>query len=463
MPAYIHQVLDQQRTAFLREGTPDLATRRGHLQRLKRLLLDNQAIIAGAISTDFGHRPSQETRFADLFPTVAGIDYLHRHVAKWMRAERRGVAWYFRPGRARVLYQPLGVVGIISPWNYPIFLAFPPMAAALAAGNRVMLKPSEFTPATSALLAELLGQAFSVEQVAVVTGGSDVGAAFASLPFDHLFFTGSTPVGRKVMQAASEHLVPVTLELGGKSPAIVERGFPLDRAAGSIANGKLLNAGQTCVAPDYALVPAESVEPFIAAMTAAVRRLYPTIGGNPDFTSIVNEGHYQRLVRLVDDARSRGARIIELGTGSARDRIFAPVLIAAVSDDMKIMREEIFGPILPIVAYQHLDDAIEFVNARPRPLSLYLFGSAGTGRDAVLAGTTSGDVTINDTLMHIVQEELPFGGIGASGMGSYHGYDGFRTFSHAKGVFTQSRFNAISLMRPPYGKLFEQILRLLLR
>jgi coniferyl-aldehyde dehydrogenase len=463
MPASMRQVLDKQRAAFLRAGAPDLATRRVHLQILKRLLLDNQAEIVAAISADFGHRSSQETRFGDLFPTIAGIDYLHRHIAKWIRPERRGVAWYFRPGRARVLHQPLGVVGIISPWNYPIFLAFPPMAAALAAGNRVMLKPSEFTPATSALLAGLLGQAFPVEQVGVVTGGPDIGAAFARLPFDHLFFTGSTPVGRKVMQAASEHLVPITLELGGKSPAIVERGFPLDRAAGSIANGKLFNAGQTCVAPDYALVPAEAVEPFIAAMTAAVQRLYPTLAGNPDFTSIVNEGHYQRLTRLVDDARIKGARIIELGTGCTRDRIFAPVMIATVTDDMSVMQEEIFGPILPIVAYQKLDDAIEYVNARPRPLSLYLFGSPGTGRNAVLAGTTCGDVTINDTLMHIAQEDLPFGGIGASGMGSYHGYEGFRTFSHAKGVFTQSRLNAVSLMRPPYGKLFERMLGLLLR
>lgn len=463
MPASIRQVLDQQRAAFLREGAPDLATRRGNLQRLKRLLLDSQTEIAGAISADFGHRASQETRFGDLFPSVTAIDYLQRHIATWMRPERRGVAWYFRPGRARVLYQPLGVVGIISPWNYPIFLAFPPMAAALAAGNRVMLKPSEYTPATSTLLARLLNESFSIEQVAVVTGGPDVGAAFASLPFDHLFFTGSTPVGRKVMQAASEHLVPVTLELGGKSPAIVERGFPLDRAAGRIANGKLFNAGQTCVAPDYALVPVEAVESFIAAMTAAVRRLYPTVAGNPDFTSIVNEGHYQRLTRLVEDARARGARIIELATGSAEGRIFPPILIASVTDDMQVMQEEIFGPILPIVAYHDVGDAIEYVNARPRPLSLYIFGSPGAGRNAILARTTSGDVTINDTLMHIAQDDLPFGGIGASGMGSYHGYEGFRTFSHAKGVFTQSRFNAVSLMRPPYGKMFERILALLLR
>lgn len=463
MPASIRQLLDQQRAAFRQEGAPDIAARRDHLRRLKRLLLDNQVEIAAAISADFGHRSSQETRFGDLFPTVAGIDHLHRHIAKWIRPERRGVAWYFQPGRARVRYQPIGVVGIISPWNYPIFLAFPPMAAALAAGNRVMLKPSEFTPATSTLLAKLLGQVFANEQVAVVTGGADVGAAFARLPFDHLFFTGSTPVARRVMQAASEHLVPVTLELGGKSPAIVERGFPLARAAGSIAKGKLFNAGQTCIAPDYALVPAEAVEPFLAAMTAAMTRLYPTIAGNPDYTSIINDAHHQRLLGLVDDARAKGARIVELASSPTDGRTLSPVLIAAVTDDMKVMQQEIFGPLLPIVPYDDLNDAIEYVNARPRPLSLYLFGNDGPGREAVLARTTSGGVTINDTLMHIAQESLPFGGIGASGMGAYHGYEGFRTFTHAKAVFTQSRINAVGLMRPPYGKLFERTLGLLLR
>ena len=463
MPASPSQVLDQQRGAFVRDGAPDLATRRGHLDGLKRLLLDNQRDIATAISADFGHRSHAETRFGDLFPTVAGIDHLQRHIGKWMRPERRSVAWYFRPGRAQVIHQPLGVVGIISPWNYPIFLAFPPMAAAIAAGSRVMLKPSEFTPATSTLLAGLLGEAFPIDQVAVVTGGAAIGAEFARLQFDHLFFTGSTPVGRKVMQAASEHLVPVTLELGGKSPAIVERGFPLDRAAGSIANGKLFNAGQTCIAPDYALVPEEAVEPFIAQMTAAVHRLYPTIAGNPDYTSIINAAHYARLTGLIDDARAKGARIVELAPAAADGRILSPVLIASVTDDMKVMQEEIFGPVLPIVPYHSLDDAINFVNARPRPLSLYLFGSDGPGRRAVLARTTSGGVTINDTLMHIAQENLPFGGIGASGMGAYHGYEGFRTFSHAKSVFIQSRINAVGLMRPPYGKLFERMLGFLLR
>ena len=463
MPGLLHDLIDLQRAAFNREGAPDLATRREHLRRLKRMLLDHQGRIAAAISADFGHRSSPETRFGDLFPTVAGIDHMDRHLARWMRPRRRAVAWYFRPGRARVLYQPLGVVGIISPWNYPVFLAFPPLAAALAAGNRVMLKPSELTPATSALLAELLGNAFGEERIAVVTGGSDVGAAFAGLPFDHLFFTGSTPVGRKIMRAASEQLVPVTLELGGKSPVIIDRGFPLERAAGCIANGKLFNAGQTCIAPDYVLVPAESVDAFISAVAAAMRALFPAFAGNPDYTSIISDAHLQRLSGLVADARARGARVIEVDPAATSGRVFPPAVIADVSDDMQVMRDEIFGPLLPVVPYRDLQDAIAFVNARPRPLALYVFGHPGAGRNAVLAGTTSGGVTINDTLMHIAQESLPFGGVGASGMGAYHGEEGFRTFSHARGVFVQSRFNAVSLMRPPYGRTFERLLRVLLR
>lgn len=460
MPASLTEIIARQRAAFVRDGAPSIESRRSDLLKLKQMLLDNSALIAEAISTDFGHRSRQETMLGDLFPTIAGIDHLHTHVAKWARVERRSVAWYFRPARASVMYQPLGIVGIIAPWNYPLFLAFPPMAAALAAGNRVMLKPSEFNPATAALLERLLGEMFPLEQVAVVTGGADVGAEFSRLPFDHLFFTGSTPVGRKVMQAASEHLVPVTLELGGKSPAIVERGFPMERAAHSIATGKLFNAGQTCIAPDYALVPEEEVDRFVPAISAAMRTLYPTIAGNPDYTSIINDGHFARLSRLVSDARSKGARIVEVGEGSGRT--IPPTLITGVTDDMKVMQEEIFGPLLPIVPYRDLGDAIQYVNDRSRPLSLYFFGDDGPGRRAVLSQTTSGGVTINDTLLHVVQDDLPFGGVGPSGMGAYHGEQGFRTFSHAKAVFTQSRVSAISLLRPPYGARFDRLMKFLL-
>jgi coniferyl-aldehyde dehydrogenase len=460
MPESLAEIIARQRAAFDRDGVPSVDARRRDLLKLKRMLLDHATEIAEAISSDFGHRSHQETMLGDLFPTVAGIDHLHAHVARWARPERRGVVWYFLPARARVVFQPLGVVGIIAPWNYPLFLAFPPMAAAIAAGNRVMLKPSEFNPATSALLEKLLGEIFPIEQVAVATGGAEVGAAFSRLPFDHLFFTGSTPVGRKVMQAASEHLVPVTLELGGKSPAIVERGFPIDRAAWGIATGKLFNAGQTCIAPDYALIPEEAVESFVSAVTVAMRRLYPTIAGNPDYTSIINDGHFTRLNGLVADARAKGARVVEVGTGDGRT--LPPTLLTGVNDEMKVMQEEIFGPLLPIVPYRDLDDAIRYVNAHPRPLSLYLFGHDGPGRRAVLSRTTSGGVTINDTLLHVVQENLPFGGVGPSGMGHYHGHEGFRTFSHAKAVFSQSRISAISLLRPPYGARFDRMMRFLL-
>lgn len=461
MTSALTGIIEAQRSAFAREGAPSLDARRRSLRVLKRMLLDHRVEICKAISDDFGHRSVQETLLGDLFPTVAGIDHLDQHLSRWMRPTHRSVVWYFRPARARVIYQPLGVVGIIAPWNYPLFLAFPPMAAALAAGNRVMLKPSEFNPATATLLQRLLGEVFPAEQVALVTGGADVGAGFSRLPFDHLFFTGSTAVGKKVMQAASEHLVPVTLELGGKSPVIVDRDFPIERAARGIATGKLFNAGQTCIAPDYALVPAERLDEFVVTLGSEIRRLYPTIAGNPDYTSIINDGHFNRLVALVADARAKGAHVMEVGAGGGRT--IPPTLLTGVTDEMNVMREEIFGPLLPIMAYGHLDEAIAYVNAHPRPLSLYFFGNDKARRRAVLKRTTSGGVTINDTLLHVVQENLPFGGVGPSGMGAYHGEQGFRTFSHAKAVFSQSRVSAISLLRPPYRRTFERMMRFLLR
>ena len=461
MSTSLTEILKGQRDAFVRDGAPLYAVRRADLHDLKRMLLDHQVQICEAISADFGHRSHQETLLGDFFPTIGGIDHLHEYLSVWMQPQRRNVAWYFRPARARVIYQPLGVVGIIAPWNYPLFLAFPPMAAALAAGNRVMFKPSEFNPATAELLTRLLGEVFPIEKVAVVTGGADVGAAFSKLPFDHLFFTGSTAVGKKVMQAASENLVPVTLELGGKSPVIVDRGFPIERAAHGIATGKLFNAGQTCIAPDYALIPVDQVDRFVTAITAAIRRLYPTIAGNQDYTGIINGGHFNRLNGLVADARAQGAQAHEIGQGD--HRTIPPTLLTGVHDGMKVMQEEIFGPLLPIVAYRDIDEAISYVNARPRPLSLYFFGVDGPNRRAVLKRTTSGGVTINDTLLHVAQEDLPFGGVGPSGMGAYHGEEGFRNFSHSKAVFVQSRLSSIELLRPPYGARFTRMMRFLLR
>lgn len=459
-------ILQRQKAAFLREGPPSAPVRKEALGRLKQLLTVHQAELAVAISADFGHRSRHETLLADVFTTIAGIKHSARHLASWMKPERRRVPLHFFPGRARVLHQPLGVVGVIAPWNYPVSLALTPLAAALAAGNRVMLKPSEYTPATSALLAQLLGEGFADDQVAVVTGGADVGAAFARLPFDHLFFTGSTSAGRAVMQAASENLVPVTLELGGKSPVLIDSDYPLERAVRSVAHGKLLNAGQTCVAPDYVLLPANQADKFVALFTEQVGRLYPRLVDNPDYTSMVSRRHYDRMQQLVDDARAKGARVVEIdpaGEDLRRRpaRKFPPTLLRDVTDDMAAMQDEIFGPVLPIKTYRDFDEAIAYINDHPRPLALYYFGNSGERTQAVLACTTSGGVTINDTLLHYLQEDLPFGGVGPSGMGAYHGREGFQTFSHRKAVFQQAAINGGDLLRPPYGSRVERIIGLL--
>lgn len=458
-------VLARQRAAFLRDGPPSLAERKADLMKLRAAVLARRAELEAATNADFGHRAAAETAILELAPLVQGIDHLSRNLRRWMRPERRHVAAQFLPGRARIVYQPLGVVGVVSPWNYPVTLSLMPLATAIAAGNRVMLKPSELTPATTDVLAAMLAEIFPAEQVAVATGGPDVGAAFAALPFDHLVFTGSTAVGRAVMTAASKNLVPVTLELGGKSPVIVAQGFPLERAAASIAFGKLANGGQTCIAPDYALVHESEVEPFVQAFTQAAVALYPAGAASPDYTSIINDRHYDRLVALREDAKAKGARVIEIGAAKAAGRAhtLAPTVIVNATPDMAVMQEEIFGPILAVATYRDIDEAIAFVNARPRPLALYLFGSDTAVQRKVLERTTSGNVTVNDTLLHFAQDDLPFGGVGPSGMGAYHGVEGFRSLSHAKGVFEQSRWNLVSMLRPPFGRLAETVARLMLR
>ena len=370
-----------------------------------------------------------------------------------MRPERRRVALPMQFASARVEYQPLGVIGIVAPWNYPLSLVLAPLATALAAGNRAMIKPSELTPATSDLLAKLVAETFSPEEVTVVLGDSAVGAAFAALPFDHLFFTGSTAVGRAIMRAASEHLVPVTLELGGKSPVLVDRGQSLERVASEIAYGKLANGGQTCIAPDYVLLHHDDVDGFLTAWGKAVASLYPAGPASQDYSSIVNVRHYDRLRGLLEDAQAKGARIVETGPSpelaKRRAHTLPPTLVLDVRDDMRIMQEEIFGPLLPIVTYHDLDEAIAFVNARPRPLALYYFGSSPTNRTRVLTRTTSGGVTINGTILHFVQDDLRFGGVGPSGFGAYHGIDGFRLFSHQKAVFDKHRWNGAAILQPP--------------
>jgi aldehyde dehydrogenase (NAD+)/coniferyl-aldehyde dehydrogenase len=464
-PAQLSQALEQQRRAFASDPNPAPDVRRDRLARLRRLLREHAAAIRDAISADFGQRSGEETELLELFTSLEGIAHARRHLRRWMRAERRQVAWWSLPGRARLLRQPLGVVGIIVPWNYPLYLAVSPLTAALAAGNRAMLKMSEHTPRFGALFESLVARSFAADEVAVVNGGPDVARAFAALPFDHLLFTGSTPVGREVMKAASANLTPVTLELGGKSPAIVTGGFDLDESARRIMYGKLINAGQTCVAPDYALVPKALVNRFIEACRAATHAFYPSLATNPQYTSIVSDRQFRRLAAYIDDARNFGASIHRLHdepTDPERRRL-SPVALTDVSDSMRVMQEEIFGPILPVVGYDSIDEAIAYVNARPRPLALYYFGAADRDLDAVLARTVSGGVTVNNTAFHVVQEDLPFGGVGPSGMGEYHGRAGFDTFSKLKPVFIDGRFSASSLLFPPYGGKFRAILRLLKR
>lgn len=464
----LNSLLSAQRAAFLRDGPLSVERRRSDLEKLRKAIVAHRDELAAAIDTDFGQRSRQETSALELAPLVEGIRYLHRNVGRFMRPQRRGVALHFLPGSARVVYQPLGIIGIISPWNYPVGLALMPLATALAAGNRAMLKPSEITPETAEVTAQILSEIFPADQVAVVTGGKDVGTAFAALAFDHLLFTGSTNVGRSIMRAASERLVPVTLELGGKSPAIVEAGSPLGRAARRIAFGKLGNAGQTCIAPDYALVAEPEVAAFVSAYKEEVAKLYPDIAVNPDYAAIINDHHHARLRGLLDDARAKGAQVIEVGElkeglRPTHPRTLIPTLVLDATDEMEVMKEEIFGPILPIVPYRSLAQAVAYVNARPRPLALYFFGPNGPGRRLVLERTTSGGVAINDTLLQFGQDDLPFGGVGASGMGAYHGPEGFRTMSHAKAVFTQAALNGTDLVRPPFGRLFERVADYFLR
>lgn len=452
-------LLGRQRSAFLHDGPPGLALRKARLARLRAAVLAHREALKDAVSADFGNRSRHETDIMELACVVQAIDYLCSHLRRFMKRERRHVHFFYRAARAYVEYQPLGVVGVMAPWNYPISLTLVPLATALAAGNRAMLKPSELTPRTSAALRRMLAGAFPEEEVAVVLGGPEVGAAFSALPFDHLLFTGSTQVGRKVMRAASDNLVPVTLELGGKSPAIVARGHVSGRTLHGIVYGKLSNAGQTCVAPDYALVHEDDLETFIARYAATVQRFYPQGPGSRDYTSIVSDRHHARLQGLVEDARRRGARVVELGERPAhmpgRERTLVPTLVVNPGDDAPLMQEEIFGPILPVRTYRGIDEAIAYVNARPRPLALYYFGAEDRDCARLLARTTSGNVGINNTLMHVAQDDLPFGGVGPSGMGAYHGIEGFRAMSHAKGVFVQGRWNFPGLLHAPFGKLAD--------
>jgi len=462
----LRPLFDAQHRASRAQIDVPLALRRERLLRIRRLLDGHGSALAAAVQADFGVRSPQLTEIADLFVLRTLLSHTLKSLPGWIKAQKVRTPLYLQPSSAYLQRQPLGVVGVIAPWNYPLQLSLAPAITALAAGNRVMLKPSELTPRTSALLAELIVQSFAADEFCVVQGDGALAAAFTGLPFDHLVFTGSTATGRKVAEAAAANLTPTTLELGGKSPCIVDASCDLASAALKIAHGKLLNAGQTCIAPDYVLVPEGREAAFAEAFALAVSKLFPTIAGNPDYAAIISPQHYERLQALLAQAEGAGARLQALNPGGSAGNIarqMVPVLVFGATPGLRLMEEEIFGPILPVLPYASLDQAIDYINQRPRPLALYWFGSDNAAREAVLARTVSGGVTINDTLMHIAHENLPFGGVGDSGWGAYHGEAGFLRFTQQKPVLVSSKWARGDLFYPPYDKRFDQIMGLLRR
>ena len=452
--AELDAVLAAQRAAFNQTPNSDWASRKAKLEKLREIIFAHEDAFIQAISDDFGNRAAEDTLIAEMLVIRGGISHAIKHTPKWMKSRKAPVALQYKPAKNVIIPQPLGVIGIISPWNYPLQLAIMPLIGALGAGNRAMIKPSEYTPRFSELLKSVLAKGFNDDEVFVATGGVDVASAFSNLTFDHLVFTGSTSVGRIVGAAAGKNLVPVTLELGGKSPVIIDDSAKMDTAVARITNGKLLNAGQTCVAPDYVLMPQAKIDSFSDAMITQAETFFPKFAGNPDYTTIIADAHYARLQDLLEDAENKGAKIRTAGDDDkqqlAKERRVPLTVVTDTTPDMRIMQEEIFGPLLPVVASETLDDALDTVQKGERPLALYWFGEDKAKRDKVLHQSISGGVSVNETAWHVVQEDMPFGGVGPSGMGAYHGEHGFNSFSHLKGVFIQSKWSQGKNLFPPY-------------
>ena len=465
--------LEKQREAYLKEGVVSAETRIDRLQRAVDVLIKYNEKIVDALNSDFTCRAREVTLLTDVGAGIAPLKHAIKHVRTWMKPEKRPATFPFNllGARARIEYQPLGVVGVIAPWNFPVNMVFAPLAGVLAAGNRAMIKPSEFTPATSALMAQMIAEAYDTTEVAMFDGGPEVGQAFSSLPFDHMIFTGATSIARHILAAAARNLVPVTLELGGKSPVVISRSADIEKSIGRIMLGKTLNAGQICLAPDYLMVPEEKLHEIIAAAQKAVGQMYPKILDNPQYTSVVNERHYQRLNGYLAEATERGQKIIPINPssedfGAQKGTLkIPPTLIPEPLDDLKMMEEELFGPLLPIRTYNKFEETISYINSKPRPLAAYYFGEDKLEEAALISRTTSGGFCVNDVIMHVSQEELPFGGVGPSGMGSYHGFKGFQTFSHAKSIYRQTGINIAKLggMLPPYGKKTEGTIKMQLK
>ena len=449
-------VFERQRLAFLQHPYPTLAERKAKLKTLRALLQRYQDQIVTAVSADFGGRAPAETKLAEVLGPVFEINHALHALGGWMKPKKRSTELLFLGNSVRVNYQPKGVVGVIGAWNFPLYLSVGPLVAALAAGNRVMIKMSELSPRSTALLAQMLAEGFAEDEVAVFGGEVAQAEAFSHLPFNHIVFTGSPAVGHHIMRAASQNLTPVTLELGGKSPALVSAEGPLAAAAERIAHGKAFNSGQICVSPDYALVPRSKVEEFATEVQASFRKLYPTVQGNHEYTSITSEPHAQRIRDLLAEATAKGAKVTACGDNGPGRRIPLHV-VTGVTEDMRIAKEELFGPILPVIPYDNIDQAIAYIAARPRPLAMYPFGFSGAELDKLMRKTHSGGVSVDDWGWHVFNHDLPFGGVGNSGMGTYHGEEGFRELSHAKGTFKRFRWFPMGLFYPPYGNLVQRL------
>ncbi len=457
------RVFKLQREAYLRHPYPTYEERRANLDKLERILVDNSTAIAEAINADFGHRAFEESMIAELFTSVDGLRDTRKHLRKWMRPQRRHVSVLFATASNRVIPQPKGVVGVVSPWNYPLFLTISPLTSILAAGNRAMVKMASNSQHLCRLLADKCRAVFPEDMLAILPGVR--AQDFSTLPYDHIIFTGSADAGRTVMRSAAESLTPVTLELGGKSPTIVCDDFDVDEAASRVLYAKLLNAGQTCLAPDYLLVPEGKRDQFVAAAKRVVPERYPDTN-QPSYTSVIDDKSYRRLRATLEDARQKGAQIVPLVPGMTFNdelRKIPPHLVLDVTDDMVILQEEIFGPLLPIKTYKTLDEVIAYVNGKDRPLGFYVFTNDKATEDKLLYSTISGGVSINNCMLHVAQHDMPFGGVGASGMGHYHGHEGFLEFSKLRPVFTNPRLSLLHLFYPPYTKMHRRVLGFLIK
>ena len=461
--SHLHALLNAQKNAYDSQGIPSLEHRLASLNDLFNILKTNQHAIAKAISKDFGHRAQQETQLAELFLCIDGIRYIRKHLKKWMRPQKRSTSIWLLGSGNRVIPQPLGVVGIVVPWNYPLFLCISPLIGALAAGNRCMIKMAANSRHLSQLLKGLFAEKFSADMLTIAHGAK--GTDFSSLAFDHLIFTGSGDSGRQVMRAAANNLTPVTLELGGKSPTIIAADYSITKAAERLLFSKCLNAGQTCVAPDYVFVPEGKIDEFIAASKIIISGRYTNIE-SADYTSIIDDRAYLRLKNTLADAIDQGATATVLVPNSQANEVtrkFPPTLLTQVKGTMRVMQEEIFGPLLPIMAYQHIDDVLDYINSKDRPLALYLFSNDKQLQDKVINKTRSGGVCLNDAALHVGQNDMPFGGAGESGMGQYHGTEGFMAMSKLRPIFKQARFSPLAMMYPPYGQKFDRIIKIMLR